>query len=120
MRVTLPLAAVVLLSGCDGRAVAPVSGRVTLDGQPLANVLVVFEPINGNNPGLGSVGRTDADGRFVLRQIQPDRPGALVGQHRVRFRTAPRGIAREDAIEKELLPAAFNKESKLTYVLAGP
>jgi hypothetical protein len=115
MRVTLFFASVTLLSGCDGRTVAPVSGRVTLNGQPLPNVLVLFEPMGSDNPGLGSVGKTDADGRFVLRQIQPDRLGALVGEHRVRFRTALRGTAREDAVEKELLPAEFNSKSGHTF-----
>ena len=61
-------------SGLRRQLRRPVSGRVTLDDQPLANAVVLFEPITGNtNPGMGSVGRTDSDGRFVLRQIQPDR-----------------------------------------------
>jgi hypothetical protein len=76
--------------GCNQNSVAPVSGRVTLDGQPLAGVFVIFEPIqSGANPGMGSIGKTDAEGRYAMRQMQPDRPGALVGKHRVRITTAP-------------------------------
>jgi hypothetical protein len=118
MRVFFCFLAISLLAGCEGQTVVPVSGRITLDGQPLANVVVLFEPLGSDNPGLGSVGKTDSDGRFVLRQIQPDRPGALVGNHRVRIRTAPSGVGREDAVEKERLPAIiYNSESTRTFTV---
>jgi hypothetical protein len=95
-----------MVAGCDGNTVVPVSGRVTLDDQPLENAVVLFEPIRGkDNPGMGSVGRTDAEGRFVLRQIQPDRAGALIGPHRVIIRMAPRpGGALESAPKDRLSP----------------
>ncbi len=81
---------ILFCAGCAQPAVAPVSGRVTLDGQPLSGVFVIFEPIqSGANPGTGSIGKTDAEGRYTLRQMQPDRPGALIGAHRVRITTAP-------------------------------
>ena len=37
------------------------------------------------NPGPGSVGATDAEGRFTLRLSDPDRPGAVVAAHTVRM-----------------------------------
>lgn len=100
-------------AGCDGRSVVPVSGRVTLDGAPFENAIVLFQPVGDrHNPGTGSSGRTDADGRFTLRQIQPDRPGAWPGSHRVVITLAPVANRLESqpgfAIRFKAHPATFN------------
>src|SRR5262245_1428215 len=83
------LLALPLAAGCSrSGGVASVSGRVTLDDKPLANVHVSFQPIAaGANryPGGGSYAITDADGRFTLRLVEGERPGAFVGKHRVEF-----------------------------------
>jgi len=114
MRLRSAVLTCALLTGCDGRTVVPVSGRITFDGQPLADAIVLFQPIRGTaNPGTGSIGRTDADGRFVLRQIQPDRRGALVGWHHVTILAAPKGAASETSAEKEPIPKSYNVESEL-------
>ncbi len=70
----------VALTGCGKRGpkLADVSGIVTLDGQPLGNVIVTFVPIEG---GVSSSGVTDEAGHFTL-SCSLGR-GALVGQHRV-------------------------------------
>ena len=79
-----------LCVGC-GSDVVPVSGRVTLDGQPLAGAVVTFQPFSGRDPShaiSGSVGRTNEEGRFSLRLVEPDIPGASVGEHTVSITTA--------------------------------
>ena len=77
-----------LLAGCGGGPdIAPVSGRVTMDGKPLPNVYVTFQPNPGpdvENAGRGSVGVTDDDGRFTL-EYEGGRSGAVVGKHIVRI-----------------------------------
>ncbi len=74
------------LVGCHGDVV-PVSGRVTLNGKPLSGAVVTFQPLgNSQAPrpaGTGSIGHTDAQGRFSLRMVEPSRPGAIVGDHTV-------------------------------------
>ena len=65
MRPSLPFLALALslAAGCGRDGVAPVSGRVTLNGQPLANVHVSFQPIAAGtdlNSGGGSYAFTDA------------------------------------------------------------
>jgi hypothetical protein len=76
----------VLVAGCgQGLPVVPASGVVMLDGAPLANVTVMTQPIatDSPNPGPGSFGRTDAEGRFDLELVKPEVRGAIIGEHRV-------------------------------------
>jgi hypothetical protein len=78
----------VLLAGCggDSHQYASVSGRVTLNGKPLSNAAVVFQPVvsgTDTSPASGSGGFTDADGRYTLTVTSNDKPGAAVGKHKV-------------------------------------
>jgi len=72
--------------GCGGEAnVAPIVGVVTLDGKPLAGASITTQPIasGDKNPGSGSFGKTDQEGRFELELVTPAMKGAVVGEHRV-------------------------------------
>jgi hypothetical protein len=71
----------VLLLGCGGSGpeVAPVSGRITVDGQPMENVDIVFQPDESKSP---SYGRTDKDGRYTL-VYKRGQDGARLGWHSV-------------------------------------
>ena len=71
--------------GCGGSGLdlAPVSGRVTLDGEPLANVTVTFLP----KDGASASGRTNDNGEYELTTIAEK--GALLGEHTVTV-TTPR------------------------------
>jgi hypothetical protein len=91
------------IAGCgkSGPELAPVSGRLTVDGQPMENVDVTFQP---DEMRPASYGRTDADGRYELgykRGVQ----GALLGQHTVRIRSL---VANAPHIA-----AQFNSQSEL-------
>jgi hypothetical protein len=69
----------VLLAGCDDRPTrVPVSGIVTIDGQPLDRGNIKFVPQNGR-PSAGKIGE---DGRFTLTCYDGN-DGALLGTHRV-------------------------------------
>jgi hypothetical protein len=73
------------LAGCgEKRDAATVSGTVKVAGKPLEGIRVSFEPI-GRGLGQGSAGVTDASGKYTLKFVDNDRPGALVGKHRVTF-----------------------------------
>ena len=76
------------LVGCgDSSSNAPVSGVVTLDGNPLSGIRVTFypEPATGNSaPGPYSTAVTDSEGKFSLVD-RYDNPGAMVWQHKVEF-----------------------------------
>lgn len=76
--------------------IVPLTGKVILDGQPLADAYVKFMPVPrpGENPldgNPGSDGFTDRDGNFILYQIANDRPGVIVGEHRILLRSGQPG-----------------------------
>jgi hypothetical protein len=74
-----------LISGCGSAKYAPVSGRITLNGNPLPSAFVTFNPIPKSGSieaGPTAVGTTDQDGRYTLR-VSSNQSGALIGNHRV-------------------------------------
>jgi len=81
------LLTIAFLSGCstdtkqNSAKLVPVSGTVTLDGQPLAGASVRFNP-DQKTKGLAAYGVTDQDGKFELKD-RGDRKGAPVGHFRV-------------------------------------
>ncbi len=116
-----------LLTGCSSESTkfARVSGRVTVNGQPLANASVVFSPIGGKdkiNPGPGSGARTDADGRYTLTVVGKDTKGAVVGKHRVSITRIFDADSADDSRKhaKQLPPKYHDKTSELEFdVLAS-
>lgn len=79
-----------LVLGCsDGSQIAPVSGQLTLDGKPLADARISFQPAPTGEAagrtelGMGSYATTDAEGKYTLRTADTDAEGAVVGAHRV-------------------------------------
>jgi hypothetical protein len=81
--------------GCgSGSKYVPVSGVVRLNGKPYPNAAVMFQPVGGKddpNPGRGSSGLTDENGRFVLKTPEGVN-GAVVGTHQVKITTAEEGV----------------------------
>jgi hypothetical protein len=121
----------IALNGCDsvGGNYVPVSGIVTMNGQPLANVQVTFQPMStgkgGDAGGVGSFAMTDAQGRYTLEASTPTpRKGAYVGKHKVRIATPPnklQGNSDSDAAHgssaamKDPIPARYNTETTLEF-----
>jgi hypothetical protein len=114
-----------LLAGCGGGPykVAPISGRVTLNGQPLANAAVTFQPSEAGkiNPGPGSGAFTDSDGRYTLKLIGTETRGAVLGKHKVRITLSHKDDSADDRPKRfKDLPARYNGRTKLEYeVRAG-
>jgi hypothetical protein len=97
-------------AGCDrgGPQIAPVTGKVTLDGQPLAAAKIEFQP----DSGAPSYGRTGEDGGYALLFVGQQH-GALIGHHTVRIRTAELDSL-GDHMTRESVPAKYNSRSTLT------
>jgi hypothetical protein len=76
--------AVVFALGCGGsKPFAPVSGKVMMDGKPLANATVTFAPVReagSVEAGVPSAGKTDEKGEFSLQGTN-GKARAQVGMH---------------------------------------
>lgn len=103
---------VLALAGCGDRApaLAPVKGRVTLDGKALAGKTLKFIPEDGT-PGQGAGASTDQDGNYTLLAVRPgatkDMAGAPPGKYRVVVNEPmfPIDLPVQNADESEPVPA---------------
>jgi hypothetical protein len=121
----LPPLLVLLAVGCSkGPSLVPVSGRVMMDGKPLANAIVTFRPVaKDGSPATESVGTTDGDGKYTLKAVvsgSGDAPsGAVAGKHKVMIslfdRSASYDAEGKHIVGVERVPAKYNKESGLEY-----
>jgi len=124
----LSMTSVLLLSGCGetkSYGVAPVSGRVTLDGKPLADARVTFFPqraagVNTAESAPEAMGTTDADGRYQLKTVFDDQ-GAAPGPSRVVISTlkqeydpanseAPPKVVANETVPKKYITGASQLE----------
>ena len=100
-----------LVAGCTSREDLPdlgqVSGRVTLDGQPVSNASVRFEPEMGH--AATSFALSDTNGEYELYYTQGVK-GAVPGKHIVYIQTMP-GPPGEPAMA---LPAKYRTGQALT------
>lgn len=114
------LGSICLALGCSKAGgpmpnVGKVTGKVTLDGQPLADARVMFQP----ETGRASFGTTNSSGDYTLTYID-NVSGAVVGRHQVIIRTEIPGEDGEPPVAKEKLPKKYHDESALSVeVTAG-
>jgi hypothetical protein len=106
------------LTGCSSGSSAPplgdVTGKITLNGTPLPDATVEFQPAQGRP----SMGVTNAQGEYRLSYTGSEK-GALPGQHTVRITTARSqsgGEGGQPLIEArpELVPETYNDQTTLT------
>ena len=112
------------LAGCGGASyqVVPVSGKITLNGKPLAKAHVTFAPIGGLDKDTGppAHGTTDAEGKFTLVLGSTGKPGAPTGKSKVYISTAGDASAGEQPDAggkrtKELVPVRYNISTDLVF-----
>ena len=89
-------------TGCNksGPDLAPVRGRVTLDGKPLVMADVYFHPDGEKSP---SIGRTNAEGQYNLgykRGVE----GGMLGWNTVRI---------QSVTGTPLVPPRYNRDTEL-------
>jgi hypothetical protein len=74
----------VVAAGCrDSLPLGEVDGVITMDGQPLPEVLITFVPeAAGNGTPVRSMAVSDDEGRYRL-QAETLVSGAVLGEHRV-------------------------------------
>jgi hypothetical protein len=119
LSVYIAVVAMSVCSGCgDGSRfeIAPVSGAVTLNGKPLTEARIGFEPMATGDSmaaGSGSYATTDEQGNFQLSTVH-GKTGAVIGRHRVWIRTIKLD-ANGKMISKEILPREYNDDTTLTF-----
>jgi len=115
------LLVVMFVLGCGGGRsdLGRVTGEVTLDGQPLPNATVIFQP---DTAGPASYGLTNAEGKYTMMYDQSTQ-GAVIGSHTVQITTFQEGDKDAEPpipAAAEALPAKFNRNSELRHeVQAG-
>lgn len=107
-----------MATGCGGGdfATAAAGGRLTCDGQPVANATVIFEPLATGNSALTgkqAIAETDAQGEFQLSTYST-RDGAVVGKHRVRVAAPDRDSYPDFKCNCELNPEADVTQVEVT------
>jgi hypothetical protein len=110
--------------GCAPPDFAPVSGKVTLNGKPLAGATVSFQPIaepGSIEAGEGSTGKTNEKGEFTLRS-STGKSGARVAKHRVSISVLDPKIGEGDERPPrggwplaDRVPKRYNADSELTF-----
>ncbi len=102
---------VACIAGCgrgDLPVLAPVTGKVTMDGKPLASVAVEFIPEKGGKPGRGL---TDTNGIYEL-VYDKNIKGAQVGMNKVSVSTFW-AEGEPPAGETESIPPKYNSQTTL-------
>lgn len=113
----------VILVGCGAGSqdvsLAPVSGTVTLDGEPLADASVQFQPDTDDMLAPSSYGLTDAQGRYSLELLSSGESGAVPGEHLVSI-TLPiedKMVNGEYMPGDGQLPTQYNQDTTLTMTV---
>ena len=93
-----------------------VAGRVTLDGEPVANARLIFTPL-GKQP---CVGKTDEDGNYEM-MFDIGVPGAVVGMNKVAISTMweEHNEQGERIMIPETIPEKYNAMSTLEFEVTG-
>jgi hypothetical protein len=94
---TASIAISIVVAGCssNGFRIAPVSGVVILNGEPLPKASMVFQPAAKGNPGPPSPATIDEAGRFTLAFVGK-KAGAVVGKHTVIVSTRQFGVRKDN------------------------
>lgn len=125
---TVPFLTLTLFPSCawqtvDKVDVAPVSGTVTLDGQAVEDVKVLFVPIDRQEGGSRlplAFAVTDAEGRYTLAHTGGEN-GAVVGRNQVWLSTRRVARAKEaesqeaETTSEEKIPAKYNRSTELVF-----
>jgi hypothetical protein len=101
-----------VLAGCRYRAelppMAPVTGKVTLDGAQLPGGMVQFIPdASRGNKGASGVGVIDGQGHYEI--FTAGERGAILGHHQIAVISEEKVDMSETSYAPSLIPRRYNK-----------
>jgi hypothetical protein len=113
--------------GCGGgKKFAPVSGKVTMNGQPLAGAMISFQPdVDSYEDAPGSTGKTNDKGEYTLKAATGE-SGARVGKHKVMINLwATKPGAKDAPTERggppleDKVPSRYNDATELIFAVSS-
>lgn len=107
----------VLVAGCSkGKPVGDVQGKVTVNGQPLAEGAVRFIPVNGDTAATGGLIR---NGEFQV-EVPVAKQRVEISSNIVDKEKTPPNATADQIVMKSLVPARYNSQSNVTLdVVSG-
>ena len=102
----------VIFSGCGGDPnLGDVSGKITLNGEPLEGAYVTFTPTKSDGIGTSTYAKTAGDGTYRM-MASDNKVGAYIGENLVRIKT---GVLKRDGsgVTEEIVPSIYNSNSEL-------
>ena len=100
------------LSGCGGNGLAPVNGRVLLDGKPIENAAVMFQSEDGGVPATGITG---PNGEFTLTTTGLGN-GASLGMNGVTIVKSVNAQPNRKVEEGEIVPMKYETPTKYASI----
>lgn len=94
-------------AGCSDNGLAPVSGKVVIDGKPIENAAVLFQPEDGGVPATGVTG---PNGEFTLST--GGIPGAALGKNSVSVAKSVAAQPNRKIEESEIVPTKLETPVK--------
>lgn len=105
------VAGLLVVAGC-GVSLVPVSGKVTLNGEPAAKLQVLFEPKDPSR-GAAGMGFTKADGSYEIH-YPGSQIGAPTGDYIVRITPSESDDPEAPVVD---IPARYNTQSELNVTV---
>jgi hypothetical protein len=115
----LAIISAVLIAGCEP-SLLPVKGRVTLDGQPLSEALIMFVPLGA---GQKKTGASITQGAYEIQQAN----GLSDGKYRVEITDnpplelahRPPGEMQAALRRRRMIPSLYGENSPLSVEIGG-
>ena len=120
LKVAVALAASMgFLCGCGGERPIKVSGKITINGEPVEGIKVQFVPVLAS--GRPASGSTDKDGQFELTAVE-NNDGAFPGEYKVVLVYAPAletgpGDSTKDVMKKAMDQQTKDARKKPKYII---
>lgn len=111
------LACLLVFSGCGGSDRSPVSGTVTLDGQPVAVGSISFRPAKGTKGN--TAGTTIVDGRYTVAAERGLSPGDYTVQVETFYKTGQKFNDPQKGIVDVEKRVDYNEQGKLTATVTA-
>lgn len=111
------LSLILTVAGCGGSDRSPISGTVTLDGQPVAVGSISFRPTKGTKGN--TAGAAIVDGKYTVAAERGLAPGEYAVQVETYYKTGKKFNDPQKGIVDEEKRVDYNEQGKLTATVTA-